>query len=236
MEPRRGRREAQGQARGQEGVSAGPVPAILVHGALRSRLGLVPTAAYLRRRGIDARPFGYTTRRGSLLDHARALDRFVLASFDGAPPVLGFVTHSMGALVVRAWLGLLDAQGRGPSQRVVMLSPPNRGSKLAEHNEGRGIVRLLYGDAARELLPTRVAELPPLPPTARVLVLAGGRGDPRGWNPLLEGDDDGVVAVDEMRLPGVEPQVVGGVHALLQWRPRVLDRAAAFIRDDATAS
>jgi hypothetical protein len=222
------------ESRGRQGqdVSARLVPAILLHGALRSRLGLLPTAAYLRRRGVDARPFGYTTRRGSLLDHARALDRFVLASFDRAPPVLGFVTHSMGALVVRAWLGLLDAGGRGPSQRIVMLSPPNHGSKLAEHHRGRGVVRLLYGDAARELQPARVAELPALPPSAHVLVLAGGRGDPRGWNPLLEGDDDGVVAVGEMGLPGVEPQVVGGVHALLQWRPRVLDRAAVFLREE----
>jgi hypothetical protein len=62
-----------------------------------------------------------------------------------------------------------------------------------------------------------------------VLVLAGGRGDPRGYNPLLSGDDDGVVAVDEMRLPGVEPTVVGGIHGLLQWRPSVLERAAAFL-------
>ena len=86
----------------------------------------------MRRRGVDARPFGYTTRKGGLLDHARALDRFITTSFAEAPPVLGFVTHSMGALVVRAWLGLLDAEARGQRQRIVMLSPPNRGSSLAE--------------------------------------------------------------------------------------------------------
>jgi len=213
-------------------VTDGLVPAVLLHGALRSKLGLLPTAAYLKRRGVDARPFGYTTRKGSLLDHARALDRFVTASFPGTPPVLGFVTHSMGALVVRAWLGLLDAAAKGPSQRIVMLSPPNRGSSLAERHRARALMRVLYGDAVAELQPSRVRELPPLPASARVLVLAGGRGDPRGYNPLLHGDDDGVVAVAEMGLPGVDPEVVGGIHALLQWRPRVLDRAAAFIRGE----
>jgi hypothetical protein len=211
-------------------VSDDRVPAVLLHGALRSSVGLWPTAMYLRRRGVDARTFGYTTRKGSLLDHARALDRFVAKSFGPTPPVLGFVTHSMGALVVRAWLGMLDAATKGSSQRIVMLSPPNRGSSLAERNRTHAVMRVLYGDAVAELQPSRVLELPPLPDSARVLVLAGGRGDPRGYNPLLTGDDDGVVAVGEMGLPGVDPEVVGGIHALLQWRPRVLDRAAAFLR------
>lgn len=208
------------------------VPAVLLHGALRSTWGLRPTAAYLRRRGVDAHPFGYATRRGTLADHARALDGFVLASFGAPPPVLGFLTHSMGALVVRAWLGWEQARARGAVQRIVMLSPPNRGSMLAEHHRERLLFRWLYGDAVAELQPGRAQTLPPLPTSASVLVLAGGRGDPRGYNPRLVGDDDGVVAVAEMGLPGVDPEHVGGMHALLQWRPKVLDRAARFLRDE----
>jgi hypothetical protein len=211
----------------------GGVPAVLLHGALRSRLGLVPTAAYLRRRGIDARTFGYSTRRGSLVDHARALDRFLAARVPGDVPVLGFLTHSMGALVVRAWLGLPGEAPKGGRQRIVMLSPPNAGSRLAELHRERMLLRLLYGDAVAELQPSRVRRLPPLPATADVLVLAGGRGDARGFNPLLDGDDDGIVALREMGLPGVDPLFVGGVHSWLQWRPAVLDRAAAFLRGDA---
>jgi hypothetical protein len=209
-------------------VNGGDLPCVLLHGALRSSLGMWPTAAYLRRRGVDARPFDYPARRGTLADHARALDRFVTSSFPRQPPVIGFLTHSMGALVVRAWLGLPDAK-RSAIQRIVMLSPPNKGSSLAARNRERPLMQLVYGDAVAELQPSRVQTLPPLPASARVLVLAGGRGDPRGYNPLLSGDDDGVVAVDEMRLPGVEPTVVGGIHGLLQWRPSVLERAAAFL-------
>ncbi len=203
------------------------LPVVLLHGALRSSVGLQPTAAYLRKRGLRARAFDYPTRRGTLEDHAAALDAFVRAWLgDAPPPAIGFLTHSMGALVVRAYLG--GAHELGPCQRVVMLSPPNQGSLLADKNRGRRLFRWLYGDAADELVPDRVGRLPALPRSADVLVLAGGRGDPRGWNPLLPGDDDGVVAVGEMGLPGVDPQLVGGVHALLQWRRAVLDRAVAF--------
>ena len=43
-----------------------------------------------------------------------------------------------------------------------------------------------------------------------MLVLAGGRGDIRGYNPKIPGDDDGVVGVEEMSLPGAAPRFVGG--------------------------
>jgi pimeloyl-ACP methyl ester carboxylesterase len=203
------------------------LPVVLLHGALRSSWGLLPTAVLLRRRGLAVRGFDYPTRKGTLAEHAVRLQAFVRAWQPTPPPVLGFVTHSMGALVVRAYLAAhADPATR---HRVVMLSPPNRGSQLALRNADGVLFRWVYGDAARELVPARAQALPAAPDNADVLVLAGGRRDPRGYNPLLEGDDDGVVAVAEMGMPGVEPVVVGGVHATMQWRPAVLTRAADFI-------
>jgi triacylglycerol esterase/lipase EstA (alpha/beta hydrolase family) len=125
------------------------VPVVCIHGALRSRVGMWPTAWYLRRLGLDARAFGYATRRGSLRTRAERLDAFVdgWLGTDAPPPVLGFLTHSMGGLVVRAWL----ASGQLPTaqrQRIVMLSPPNQGSQLARRNAESPWFRLAYGEAA----------------------------------------------------------------------------------------
>lgn len=205
------------------------MPVVLVHGALRSRLGLLPTAALLARHGIEARPFGYRTRRGTVWDHGRALSGYLDAWLGTTRvPVLGFLTHSMGGLVVRAYLEIAGSR-HAPAQRVAMLSPPNRGAALAEHF-GRGrLARLLYGDALAQLHPEVAGRMPLPPATASVLVLAGARGDGRGWNPRLEGDDDGVVALEEMPLGDRAPHVVGGVHATLQWRPEVLQCAARFL-------
>lgn len=206
------------------------VPVVVLHGALRGRLGIVPTAWMLRRHGLDARTFGYSARRGSLEAHAASLQRFVQEWLGTSPSRLGFVTHSMGALVVRAYLARL---GPAPAtrHRVVMLSPPNRGSELAWRNRDRRAFRWLYGQAADALQPERVQALPTLPSDVDALVLAGGRGDRRGYNRRLTGDDDGVVAVREMGLPDCQPEMVGGIHGLLQWRPAVVARAAAFLRD-----
>jgi pimeloyl-ACP methyl ester carboxylesterase len=215
-------------------IAAGALrPVVLVHGALRSRMGLLPTARWLARRGLAAWTFGYPTRRGDLQAHGDALARWLDRRLEGEHvPVLGFLTHSMGGLVVRAYL-LRHAGRHADRHRVVMLSPPNRGAELAERNSKNPLMRWLYGDAAEELRPHRVQRLPGLPPGTDALVLAGARGDPRGYNRYISsGDDDGVVGVAEMALPGVEPTVVGGLHAFLQWRPAVLARAAAFLRED----
>ncbi len=212
-------------------------PVVLLHGALRSRLGLWPTARWLRRQGLAAMPYGYPTRRGTLGDHADGLARWLDGRLSGSVPVLGFLTHSMGGLVARAYLER-HCDRHAARHRVVMLSPPNKGAQLAEKNRNNPLMRWLYGDAAEELRPDAVQQMPDLPSSAQALVLAGGRGDPRGFNRFIDGDDDGVVAVEEMALPGVEPTMVGGVHGLLQWRPDVLERAAAFLGgdDDATGS
>lgn len=206
------------------------VPVVVVHGALRGRMGLVPTAWILRHNGLDARTFGYRTRTDSLQAHARALSTFLDTWLgDSRPEVIGFVTHSMGGLVVRAYLAEAGER-HADVQRVVMLSPPNRGSALAAKHANGAAFRWLYGTAASELLPNAVQSLPGLPSSAEVLVLAGGRGDCRGYNPGLEGDDDGVVAVAEMALPDSALEMVGGVHGMLQWRPAVLRRAAGFLK------
>ncbi len=206
------------------------VPVVCIHGALRSRVGMWPTAWYLRRLGLDARAFGYATRRGSLRSRAERLDGFLHGwlGTDAPRPVLGFLTHSMGGLVVRAWLAAGHVPP-GQRQRIVMLSPPNQGSQLARRNTGNRWFHLAYGDAAAELASDIGRALPDPPPSAEILVLAGGTGA-NGWNPLIEGDDDGVVAVSEMGLPGIEPTFVGGLHGVLQWTPALLRRAAAFIR------
>ncbi len=202
-------------------------PVLCIHGALRSRLGMWPTALYLRRLGFDARTFGYATRTGGLQDHARALDACIRAWLPEDLPRIGFITHSMGGLVVRAWLAHFAPS---VAVRVAMLSPPNQGSALARANADNPLFRMLYGDAARVLLEPGFPGLPPAVDNAEVLVLAGGRGSPQGYNRALHGDNDGVVAVEEMSLPGMPMEFVGGVHGVLQWTPSILQRAASFLR------
>lgn len=206
------------------------IPVVLLHGALRSPLGMAPTARFLARHGFNPRTFGYRTRRATLAGHAERLEQEIRAWLgDDVQPVLGILTHSMGGLVARALLARPSLQEFALRQRLVMLAPPNQGAVLAERNRHRRPFRWLYGHAVDELQPQRVAELPVPPASCETLILVGGTGDGRGYNPMIVGDDDGVVASAETALPGLEPEFVGGVHSTLQWRGDVLARAAAFL-------
>ena len=53
------------------------------------------------------------------------------------------------------------------------------------------------------------------------MVIAGMRGRTFGWNPLVPGDDDGVVGISETRLEGTDWIAVEGFHTYLMNRPRV---------------
>ena len=215
-------------------AAANTMPVVVIHGAMRSQVGLWPTVRSLKRRGFDARAFGYTTRRGTLEDHALRLAATIDAWMGERPSwsTLGFLTHSMGALVVRGYLQSEASRRQAKHHRVVMLSPPNQGSTLARRLARRRWFRTVYGDAATIL----AADQPPrpIPEHASVLVLAGGRGDSQGVVNWLPGDNDGVVVVDEMRLDGARFEYVYGAHSWLQWRPAVLDRAATFLREEST--
>lgn len=205
-------------------------PVVVIHGALRSRAGLWPIVRFLARAGFEARAFGYATRSETLVRHGERLEEFLGGWLKGQVPVLGLLTHSMGGLVARAYLARAGAARQSLAQRLVMLAPPNQGAVLAERMRGFSPFRWLYGAAAEELLPTRVAELAPPPGSASVLVLAGGRtSGERGYTSRIPGNNDGLVGVAETALPGVVPEFVGGVHSTLQWRPDVLRRAAAFL-------
>ncbi|MCA9690227.1 MAG: hypothetical protein R3A51_00585 [Nannocystaceae bacterium] len=213
------------------------LPVVLIHGALRSRMGLLPTAWALRLYGLEARTFGYPTRAGTLEEHADRLADFLDRWRAGAPawPVLGFLTHSMGGLVARAYLASERARAQSHHQRVVMLAPPNRGAHLAERFGSLRPFHWLYGKAATELSRERVRDLPRAPASAEVLILAGGKrpvGDeePRGYARWIPENNDGLVGVSETELPGApKPEMVYGAHSFLQWRPGVLDRAVRFL-------
>lgn len=207
-------------------------PVVVIHGALRSQAGLWPIVWYLRRAGFDARAFGYATRRDPLERHGERLEAFIETWLKGQVPVLGLLTHSMGGLVARAYLARAGAAAQSRAQRVVMLAPPNQGAALAEQMRGFPPFRWLYGAAAEELQPARVAGLAAPPASASVLVLAGGkRAGEVGYSRRIAGNNDGVVGLAETALPGIAPEFVGGVHSTLQWRPEVLRRAAQFLAE-----
>jgi hypothetical protein len=109
---------------------------------------------------------------------------------------------------VRHWIGEVAAGNRKLPPglklgRMVMLAPPNKRPQIATTLLDNELAGAVAGAAAEELASGWNALEPKLAtPTFEFGILAGGKADGRGFNPLLPGDDDAVVTVESTRLVG----------------------------------
>lgn len=180
---------------------------ILMHGLVRSRDHLDGLASYLDEKGgYETVNVTYASSRRSLDDHARSLAR-VIEHLDGAEE-LNFVCHSLGNLVVRRYLA--EAEKPEPRwavdsriKRMVMLGPPNNGAEMARFFRKNRLLGLVVGPSGKELAITWDESRKNLAvPKFEFGIIAGGCGDEFGANPIITGDDDFLVAVEETKLPG----------------------------------
>jgi len=103
---------------------------LLVHGHAAHPLLLEPLRRALARQGFRALSWHYGSLRGSIDSHAAALAAKARAlDADATIERLHLVGHSMGAIVVRSALAMVQPRKLG---RVVLLAPPNRGARLAD--------------------------------------------------------------------------------------------------------
>ncbi|MFH5805354.1 esterase/lipase family protein [Alienimonas sp. DA493] len=212
---------------------------ILLHGMIRSGRCFVRLAADLRAAGFTTVVVDYPSTRQSLRASAAMLnevtDRLLREEDPKAPVRLHFVCHSAGGIVLRAW-GALQAEDV-PVGRSVLLGVPNGGAAMADALRGMPLVGdsldFLWGAAAAEISRGATETLSVLPaPRGTFATIAGCRGVESGYNPLIEGDDDGTVAVSETHLAGEADHlcVRGAGHSFLMTNATVRAATVRFLR------
>lgn len=172
----------------------------------------------LAEHGLDLDIFPHQARRESPESAAARL-----ATLLEQNPDLHLIGHSMGGLIALAALN--DAPRWGG--RAVLLGPPLGGSAAARRVSQWPGGRRVFGAAAPWL-----AAPPPLrADPERVAVIAGTRDPGLGrFLGLAPGATDGLVHVDETRVPGVALAQFPVNHFGLLFDPRVAETAARFIR------
>jgi pimeloyl-ACP methyl ester carboxylesterase len=212
------------EAAGIEPVSERLV--MLVHGVLGWRDRWAPMAVEMRRRGYEPVDVNYPSTRSSIEDHVRQLAGII--ENIGEVEQIDFVTHSMGALLVRR---LLAEQPEIPVRRIVMIAPPNRGSLTADLVRELFAYHLIFGPAGGQLVTGVKSFAASLPvPDCEFAVIAGGKGDGHGHNPLIPGDDDGVVDVESTKLDGMRDfLVVNRIHSAIIRAPEVISATVQFL-------
>ncbi len=200
---------------------------ILIHGMGRSSKSWPKLTRRLEEKGYLVVGFDYPSTRCCLADSAAYLAS-VLESLDGVDEI-NIVGHSMGGLVVRAYLAE-HADER--IKRLVMLAVPNRGAEMADLVTKVPLYRWVCGPGGCELITDPAGTVATLPtPPFEFAVIAAARGRDDGYNPLIDGDDDGTITVASTRLPGAADflQVNGLTHSFVMYDERVIDATVRFL-------
>jgi pimeloyl-ACP methyl ester carboxylesterase len=209
---------------------------IALHGLGRTRSSMQPLCDYLRQNAdepLTVINFGYASTRESLAEHAASLGQ-VIAHLEGAERI-DLVAHSLGSLVIRRYLSELDGPEpavRDPRLgRIVMLGPPNQGAEIARRLQRVPLFTTVTGPSGKALagdwdeLEKQLAI-----PTVPFGIIAGGRGNERGLNPFVTGDDDVIVRVEETRLPGARDfRVVPALHSFMMDDAQVRTLTRTFL-------
>jgi pimeloyl-ACP methyl ester carboxylesterase len=200
---------------------------VLLHGIIRSSKSMRKMRAPFEEAGYTVFSFDYPSTQADIPSAAEYLHS-VLESLEGIREI-NFVVHSMGGLVVRAYLKEHEDKR---IKRMVMLGVPNLGANLADRVQKVGLYRLVFGPAGQQLVSAPNGLIASLPaPEFEFAIIAGARGTLNGFNPLIPGDDDGTVTVNSTRLPGAADFItVSCLHSFLMGDDDAIDCSVRFIR------
>ena len=203
---------------------------IIIHGIVRSSKSFSAMQKSLEADGSIVVPFDYPSTRVKISESSNYLHS-VLESLEGVEQI-DFVVHSMGGLLVRSYL----KNHRDPRiGKMVMLGVPNLGARMATILKDVTLFNLVFGPAGQELIDDPDGFIAGLPsPDFPFAVIAGARGTPAGFNPLIPGDDDGTVSVDATRLPGAADfMTTPAIHSFLMGDANVIAATRRFLSSGA---
>lgn len=145
-----------------------------------------------------------------------------------SPNRIHFVTHSMGGILLRYYLAGEKIENLG---RVVMLSPPNKGSEVVDKLSDFFIFKLINGPAGKQLGTNKNSIPMALGPADFELgIITGDRSINPIFSLLIPGADDGIVSVKRANLEGaLEFLVVHSSHPFIMRNKGVINKVIHFI-------
>lgn len=205
---------------------------VLLHGLGRTHRSMQPISDALQAAGYVSVNIDYPSRDQTIEALANtAIPEGLQRCGQEKAARIHFVTHSMGGILVRFYLAQhrLDRLGR-----VVMLSPPNQGSEVADLLKNEPLYRWVNGPAGQQLgtdpesLPLRLG-----PVDFPLGVITGNRAAfYDSWlAEAIPGPNDGKVSVARTQVAGMTDfLVVPYTHTFIMEEPGVIFQTSHFLR------
>ncbi len=199
---------------------------VLIHGLFRGPESMEEIAEALKNKGYSIINFAYSSRTESLESVANRLFYLIEKNTGKNLKSISFVTHSLGSLVGRYYISRYRIDYL---KRMVMIAPPNRGSVWSRIlGENVPFMKSIIGESGK-IINNGIGDNDMIPP-CEFGIIAGGLGDGEGYNPLIPGDDDMTVGVDETRLKGMKDFIrIKGQHSILLKEKNVIDNVLHFL-------
>lgn len=200
---------------------------ILLHGLARSDRSMNKLEKALAERGYRVHNVAYPSTRDTIRNLAEKAIPPALERCADAPRV-HFVTHSLGGILVRQYLGEHAVANLG---RVVMLGPPNQGTEVVDKLGDFPGFRFFHGEAGLELgtgkgsVPNRLGRA-----NFDLGIIAGTRSINLILSSLIPGTDDGKVSVDRTRVEGMRDHLEMPVtHPFMMRNPGVIEQVMHYL-------
>lgn len=196
---------------------------ILVHGLWLHGVTMAFIKRAIERCGYPVKAYSYPSVRLTLKQNARRLAQFCAAHPQAR---IHFVAHSMGGLVA---LKAAEALPPGRCGRIVLMGTPYRDCYAGRRLLNMPLGRSILGRCMRESI---AGYGPPVSASCEIGVIAGtGRiGLGRFFAPELPRPNDGVVSVEETRVPGMRDHVVlPASHTVMLVSAEVASQVCTFL-------
>ena len=205
--------------------------AVLLHGLGRTSDSMDEMAEGLQNAGYTTVNLDYPSRKSSIETLALKTVREGIEKCRAAGALkIHFITHSMGGILLRYYLSLHSIDNLG---RVVMLSPPNKGSEVADTLRDWSLYQWYNGPAGQQLgtgPDSLVMKLGPVDYPVGIITGNSPAFFDFWLEDMMPGPGDGKVSVERAKVEGMSDfLVLPYSHSFIMEEKEVIEQTLHFL-------
>jgi hypothetical protein len=201
---------------------------VLLHGLGRNTTSMWLLASRLEDAGYYVQRVGYSSLHQNTDDILKDISSQINQCCQKHTQSVHFVGHSLGGLMVRAYLqnNRVDKLGR-----VVLLGTPNKGSEAADHFSNSWLMDIL-GPTAKALGTDNKSFPNSLQAPYYPVGIIAGELKSKLNDPVIPGKDDGIVSVEATKIDGMTDFIIIETgHSMMRYDSEVADQTIEFIKN-----